>query len=181
MLPPHARNTGRRPAVRWSAIALAAAALLLSACGGDSDGSGNDSVAHVAFTAADGAKTSVTDFHGKPLVVNMWATWCTPCVKEMPAFDEVAGEQSAVAIIGVNVGDTADAATAFAAGLGITYPQFTDPDGELSTAMKVTGYPATAFFDADGKLLNVHQGAFTAEELRTTIAQLYPDAATEGT
>ncbi|MEI8241235.1 MAG: TlpA disulfide reductase family protein, partial [Actinomycetota bacterium] len=78
------------------------------------------------FTSADGTKSSIAAFCGAPVVVNLWATWCTPCVKEMPAFDEVAAEHTAVKIIGVNVGDTADAARSFAADLGISYPQFTD-------------------------------------------------------
>lgn len=165
------------------AAALVVSAFLLGACGGaDSNGT---SIADVPFTAADGATASLSTFRGTPVVVNLWATWCAPCVKEMPAFDEVAAEQAGtpggVRIIGLNVGDTAQAATEFAADLGVSYPQYTDPDGELSTALHVTGYPATAFVDADGKLLDVHQGAFTADELRAAIARIFPDAATEGT
>jgi len=159
-------------------LAGAAGSALLGACGGGSSGA---SVDKVQFTSTGGDKASLADYDGTPVVVNMWATWCAPCVKEMPAFDTVAGEQTDVKIIGVNVGDTADAATAFAADLGVTYPQFTDPDGLLSTALSVTGYPATAFIDADGKLLEVHQGAYTADELRAAIARHFPDAATEGT
>lgn len=164
------------------AAALATSVLLLGACGGAD--SGGDALADVPFTATDGAAASLSTFRGTPIVVNLWATWCAPCVKEMPAFDEVATEQAAqpsgVRIIGVNVGDSTQAATEFATELGISYPQYTDPDGELSTALHVTGYPATAFVDADGKLLDVHQGAFTADELRAAIARNFPDAATEG-
>ena len=168
-------HTARRS--RW-ATAFAVTAVLLGACGGaDSKGG---SVAGVQFTSADGTKSSIAAFRGAPVVVNLWATWCTPCVKEMPAFDEVAAEQTAVKIIGVNVGDTADAARSFAADLGIRYPQFTDPDGALSTALNITGYPATAFFDADGKLVIVHQGALTADELRSTIQRRFPGAVTDG-
>ena len=175
---PHA--TTRR--ARW-ATALTASFVLLAACGGGD--AGDDSLADVPFTTTDGATASLASLRGTPVVVNLWATWCAPCVREMPAFDEVAAEQAGlsggVQIIGVNVGDSAEAATAFAADLGVDYPQYTDPDGELSTALSVTGYPATAFVDADGKLLDVHQGAFTADELRAAIARLFPDAATEGT
>ena len=133
------------------------------------------------FTASDGQRTTIADFHGTPVVVNLWATWCTPCVAEMPAFDQVAGTQAGVAIIGVNVGDTAAAATAFAADLGVTYPQYTDPDGQLSTALHATGYPATAFFSADGTLLELHQGALTADELRAAISRHFAETTTEGT
>ena len=68
-----------------------------------------------------------------------------------------------------------------AADLGVSYPQFTDPDGGLSTALAVTGLPATAFFDADGKLVDVHQGAYTADELRAAIEQHLPALVPEGT
>ncbi|MGB8862116.1 MAG: TlpA disulfide reductase family protein [Ilumatobacteraceae bacterium] len=152
----------------------------LAVCGcSDSKGT---SVVEVPFTAADGSTASVADFRGQPLVLNMWATNCRPCVKEMPAFDKVAGEYAGtLQIIGVNVFDNAPDAAAFAADLGVTYPQFTDPDGALSTALSVTGLPATAFFDESGKLVDVHQGAFTADELRAAIAQRFPSITSEGT
>jgi thiol-disulfide isomerase/thioredoxin len=128
----------------------------------------------VKFTAADGSGTTLASMTGTPVVVNMWATWCTPCVKEMPAFDDVASSIDGVRVIGVNVGDTAEAASKFAADLGVSYEQFTDPDGNLSTALSVSGLPATAFVDADGTVIEVHQGAYTAPELRDAIAQHFP-------
>lgn len=157
---------------------LAVAAMLMTGCNEQA----SDAVTNATFTASDGSSASTADFTGRPLVVNMWATNCTPCVKEMPAFDQVASEfADAIQIIGVNVFDTPENAAAFASGLGVTYPQFTDPDGTLSSALMVTGLPATGFFDADGKLLNVHQGAFTADELRAAIAEYFPDAPPGGT
>jgi thiol-disulfide isomerase/thioredoxin len=152
------------------------AVLVVGACGGGSNSSNSGSgPSTVSFTAADGSEASLSSMTGTPVVVNMWATWCTPCVKEMPAFDEVASSTSGVRIIGVNVGDTAEAASKFADDLGVSYEQFTDPDGNLSTALSVSGLPATAFVDADGKVVEVHQGAYTAPELRDAIAQHFPD------
>lgn len=155
---------------RWALTAALAASVI--SCG-DSD---NTAATAVPFTAADGASVTVSDFRGQPLVLNMWATNCAPCVKEMPAFDEVAREQSdRVAIIGVNVFDAPAAAAKFAADLGVGYPQYTDPGGELSAALSVTGLPATAFFDADGTLLTVHQGALTSDELRQEIERRFSE------
>jgi cytochrome c biogenesis protein CcmG/thiol:disulfide interchange protein DsbE len=108
---------------------------------------------------------------GTPLVVNMWATWCHPCVKEMPAFDTVASTTTGVRVVGVNVADDAAAAAAFAKKLGVTYEQFTDPDGKLSTAFDVSNLPATAFIAADGTVLEVYSGAYTAATLRASIDQ----------
>jgi thiol-disulfide isomerase/thioredoxin len=159
-------------------VVSAVTAIALSGCANAHE----TSVSDVPFTAADGSTTSVADFSGKPLVLNMWATNCPPCVNEMPALDIVAAEQTdSVQIIGVNVFDTADDAATFAAELGVDYPQFTDPDGELSTALRVTGLPATAFFDESGNLIELSQGSFTADELRAAIARNFPVTTAEGT
>jgi len=159
---------------------LVMVAALASACGGNATSAGDD-VADVQFTAADGSSHTLAEMEGTPVVLNMWATWCKPCVKEMPAFDEVAASSDLVRIIGVNVADEADDAEAFAQELGVTYEQFTDPSGELSDAFEVTGLPATAFIDADGKVVDVHAGALTADELRDAIAEHFPDVSNGST
>jgi len=147
-------------------------ALCTSACSPETT---STEAASVQFSTADGTTVSAADFSGTPLVINMWATNCLPCVKEMPAFEEVASETLGdIAIIGVNVFDDAATATQFAADRGVTYPQFQDEDGNLSTALAVTGLPATAFFDEKGTLIEVHEGAYTADELRRAIAENFP-------
>jgi thiol-disulfide isomerase/thioredoxin len=159
------------------ASTLMLAMLVVSGCG-DAKGT---SVNRVSFSGLEGGTTSVADFEGRPLVLNMWATNCAPCVKEMPALDEVATEMAGtLVIIGVNVFDSPADAAAFATGLGVGYPQYSDPDGALSTALAVTGLPATAFFDASGTLVDVHQGAYTAEQLRRAIAHHFPAGSAGG-
>ena len=151
------------------------AAALLGACGGDSDGGTTAAALKVPIAAADGSSATLADLGGTPLVVNLWATWCSPCVKEMPALDEVASEVSGVRIIGVNVGDDPAAAASFAADLGVSYPQYTDVDGGLMSEFAIANLPATAFIDADGTVLDVHSGAYTADEPRAAIADHFPD------
>jgi thiol-disulfide isomerase/thioredoxin len=130
---------------RWSRSArvivwAGTACMLAASCGGGDAASGP---ASVMVTDASGAVVTIDDITDGPLVANLWATWCPPCIAEMPAFDEVADDPdvAGVTIVGVNVGDSADAATAFADELGVTYPQFTDPDGLLSTALAVSALP----------------------------------------
>jgi thiol-disulfide isomerase/thioredoxin len=169
--------SARRHAVATIGRLAAVTMLVLVTACGSSDSSGASDAAKVSFTSADGSSTSLDAMKGHPLVVNMWATWCHPCVAEMPAFDEVASAGVGdVKIFGVNVADDADAASAFATKLGVQYPQYTDPDGNLSTAFKVSNLPATAFVAADGTVLEVHSGAYTADTLRAAIAQHFPDA-----
>ena len=144
----------------------------MSACSNSSEGAGG--AAAVAIVAGDGSDTTLDTIADGPLVVNLWATWCAPCVDEMPAFAEVSADDDAAEIIGVNIGDSAADAATFAADLGVDYPQFTDPAGDLQTALGVTGLPATVFLSGDGTVLEVHQGALTAAELRDSISRLFP-------
>lgn len=154
---------------------LAMTGVALVACGGSDNGAaGGGDATRAEFSAADGTTMTLADMKGSPLVVNMWATWCKPCVKEMPAFDEVANSVEGVRIVGVNVADDADDAAKFAADLGVTYEQFTDPTGSLSDAFGVTGLPATAFIAADGTVVEVHSGALTADELTARITADFP-------
>lgn len=158
----------------WATIATCVAAIALATACNDS---GQDPLADATLTATDGTSATFSDFDGQPLVVNLWATNCAPCVHEMPALDQIATEFAGVVqVIGVNVLDTPENAAAFAADLGVDYPQYTDTDGAVSSALSVTGLPATGFFSADGELIDVHQGAFTADELRSAIAEHFPDA-----
>jgi len=169
--------SARRPALigtRWLAAAIAAVSI--TACGSSGSSGAPKAATDVTVTATYGSPTTLAQLKGTPLVVNMWATWCHPCVDEMPAFDTVARSVgSAVHIIGVNVADDAAAASAFAAKLGVHYPQYTDPDGNLSTAFDVSNLPATAFIGADGTVLEVHSGAFTADTLTAAIERHFPD------
>jgi len=162
------------PRVLVSMALVASVALSTLASCSESESTGT-SLAEVPFTAADGTSTNLGDFDGTPLVVNLWATWCAPCVKEMPAFDTVADDLDGnVQLIGVNVGDSAADAVAFATELDVDYDLFTDPNGELMTALDVSGLPATAFLAADGTLLELHQGAYSESELRAAITKHFP-------
>lgn len=149
------------------------------ACSDNGGNTGDGTPTGVQIATGDGRLTTLASFGGAPLVVNMWATWCKPCVREMPDFDAVARGAEGVRIVGVNVGDDPADATEFADNLGITYDQFTDAQGALSDAFGVSGLPATAFIAADGTVLEVAQGALSAESLRAKIRSHFPEAELE--
>jgi cytochrome c biogenesis protein CcmG/thiol:disulfide interchange protein DsbE len=148
-------------------LAAAAASLVLiggSACSNDvGQANGLPDVALVPV-APSGAARSAADITG-PAVVNLWATWCGPCRKELPAFQAVAEQlQGSVDIIGVNQGDDAEAAAAYLEEIGVTFPQYLDADGDLTAELRITGLPATVFIAADGTI-DVHSGAVDEAEL----------------
>jgi cytochrome c biogenesis protein CcmG/thiol:disulfide interchange protein DsbE len=99
---------------------------------------------------------------GNPIVVNQWASWCGPCRYEFPFFQELASEYAGrVAFIGVDSKDDRDAAETFLDDYPVPYPHYFDPETEIA---RVFGggraWPTTAFYDADGELVQNHAGAY---------------------
>jgi cytochrome c biogenesis protein CcmG/thiol:disulfide interchange protein DsbE len=133
------------------------------------------------FGEDDPAPVDLAAYEGGPLVVNFWASWCAPCVREMPDFQRF-GEEFAgrVALLGVNVQDAPANARAFVRELGITYDLATDPRGELYSAVKGFGMPTTLFVDPDGTIVYRHTGPLDADELRALVTEHLEIAATRG-
>jgi thiol-disulfide isomerase/thioredoxin len=111
--------------------------------------------------AFDGALRAL---RGYPVVVNMWASWCEPCRFELPFLQrEALARGGKVAFLGINVNDARDAARERAAQFPMPYPSFEDPRSNLFARYKARGLPTTAFYDARGKLVIVHQGVFPTQ------------------
>ncbi|MBW3662756.1 MAG: TlpA family protein disulfide reductase [Actinobacteria bacterium] len=158
---------------------LAGATLALAACGGGADDAGD--ARHTATDAAspstealpsgpieafDGGTVRFADYVGTPLVVNFWASWCPPCIAEMPDLEEVhqlAGDR--LTFIGINTQDTPDAAEDLVEQTGVTYDLVRDPDGELFRELGVFGMPTTFFVDASGDVVGRHTGLLTRDAL----------------
>lgn len=101
---------------------------------------------------------------GHPVVVNVWASWCEPCLFELPFLQRQAVERGAqVAFLGVNSGDNNADARKMAARFPMPYPSFEDPRQNVAGRYRALGLPATAFYDARGKLVTVHQGGYRTE------------------
>ena len=95
---------------------------------------------------------------GTPMLVNMWATWCGPCVKEVPVLVDFAAKAAGkVAVLGVDTTDESDEALTFAAQYGMHYPSVVDPDGLLLRHYG-GGPPITLLVDAQGKVITSHHG-----------------------
>jgi thiol-disulfide isomerase/thioredoxin len=109
----------------------------------------------------------VRALRGHPIVVNMWASWCDPCRRELPLFQREAVKRGArVAFVGVNVDDGREAALKLAARFPMPYPSFRDPRYNIAAGrFHARGLPVTAFFDARGKLAIVRQGEIANEQV----------------
>ena len=137
--------------------------------GGDVAG---DLAPDVSFALLDGGSMRLSDLRGTPVVVNFFATWCTPCVKEMPAFEEVnQGLDGEVAFVGIDVRDSVAAARELVDRTGVTYTIGRDPSGAIFQAFDAVNMPSTFLIAADGTVVASQAGALEADALRELIAE----------
>lgn len=134
------------------------------------------SVAEVRLGSFDSApdRTLGELLGATPVVVNFFASWCVPCIDEMPAFERVhqaLGDQ--VTFVGMANQDAPEDALATVAATGVTYPTYDDPGAGAITYFGGLAMPTTVFIDASGEVLEVHSGALTEDELRTKVSDLF--------
>ncbi len=110
---------------------------------------------------------------GRPLIVNVWASWCGPCREEAPDLARVAAAYGdRVRFLGIDVLDARPSARTFVREVGWPYPSLFDPTGEIRDRLGLVGPPATLFYDAEGELMDTHVGPITAEQLTAEIEAL---------
>lgn len=118
-------------------------------------------------------KASTPTLDGKPTVVNFWFSTCPPCREEMPVLAAAAEKYAdKVTFIGIDPNDTVESATAFLTKNGITYRNWLDEMGDQLSAAKVGSMPTTFFLDRTGRIISMHAGGITADELAAQIAKL---------
>ena len=109
---------------------------------------------------------------GRPVVVNLWATWCLPCRKEMPMLQQTqAREQGKVQFLGVDTKDRPDWAAEFLPLVQVTYPQVVDTDGRLLAAVRSPGLPVTIVLDREGRVIGQQVGGISQQRLDELIGQ----------
>ena len=127
---------------------------------------GSDSPRSASWKTLGGADVAVSAIDGKPTVINFFASWCTPCLLEMPAFDEVHRElEGKVAFLGLNLQEDSGRAEKVVKLTGVSYPVGLDPQGDVFRFAGARAMPATTLLDAKGKLIATHGGALTKGDL----------------
>ena len=124
----------------------------------------------------DGANFQLSDHlstDGRPVILNLWASWCGPCRAEMPAFDAMSKVHTDVLFLGVAVEDNPAAAREFAAEIGVSYPLAIDEDDRVGRRYPSPGLPATYLITADGAIARTIFGQMNEEQLEELIAGLF--------
>ena len=129
----------------------------------------------------DGELVSLSELRGQPVLVNMWASWCTPCKYEMPAIQEAYEEFSdqGFMVLAVNLTkkDMLSSVEAFVEEHELTFPILLDQDGRVEEAYQLRGLPTSFFIDGDGIIQAVVIGGpMTVEVLRERVGQILGDS-----
>ena len=154
-LPPEKNVTGRSPSTE---IGRAAPDFLLA--------------------TPDGGQVRLSDLQGKPLLVNFWASWCTPCRQEMPEIVRAQTAHSArgFTVVGVDLQENTEQVRKFAQEFGMTFPLVIDRDGGVGAAWHiggpVQGIPSSYFLDAAGVVRGRVYGPLTAATLAEHLAEI---------
>ncbi|MEX1143086.1 MAG: TlpA disulfide reductase family protein [Thermoleophilaceae bacterium] len=122
-----------------------------------------------------GGRESLADYRGKVVVLNVWASWCTPCREESPLLQrwhERISRDGRGTVLGIDVLDVTSDARAFVREYGLTYPMLRDPDGESLGALGVIGYPETFVVDRRGRIAAAARGPVDDAWMRANVAPL---------
>ena len=122
----------------------------------------------------DGQAVSLAGLRGRPVVINFWASWCTPCAYEHPELLAAAQrwEPKGVAFYGVVYGDTEEAARAFLKRRGSAYPNLLDLDQRVAIDYGVAGVPETYVIDGQGRIARKFVGPVSAAALAEVLGSL---------
>jgi thiol-disulfide isomerase/thioredoxin len=118
----------------------------------------------------DGQPVSLDSYRGSPVVMNLWASWCPPCRREMPVLAKAQADYPDVRFLMINQGESAHTLEAFVQSQGLQFDDLLlDPTSQAMQAAGARGLPTTLFFDTNGRLVDAHLGELTAARLRDTL------------
>lgn len=128
----------------------------------------------------DGGQVTLSELRGHPVVLNLWASWCLPCRKEMPAIEKAYRQHkdAGLIVIGLNLTsqDSVSDVRAFVEELGLTFPIVLDRDGGVSQRYQLLGLPSTFFIDRKGVIRSVAVGGPMSEAtIQANIEDLLQD------
>jgi len=125
----------------------------------------------------EGQSISLSDFRGEPVLVNFWASWCGPCIYEMPFIQEVYEEWSAsgLVVLAINKGESLSTAKDFMQSGNYSFPVLLDISQDVALEYNIWGIPTTFFIDKDGIIQAIKVGAFSSKaEIEMMLSEIIP-------
>jgi len=118
-----------------------------------------------------GETVRLSDYEGRPVLINTWAIWCPPCKAEMPLLNQYYQAHAAegFVILAINAGDTQAEADAFASQNDLRFPVLLDPGTQLLNQMAIHSFPTSILIGRDGVVKAIHIGLFTQESIEAEI------------
>ncbi len=159
----------------WTLLPAACAVFITIFVLGLTAGAPKTPLPQASFLTLNGEAMQPSALAGRPLVINLWATWCPPCRREMPMMAEVAAQTDHATFVFVNQGEGREAIETYLTAENIALDTvLLDSLGQFGMTYAVPGLPATLFIGADGLLSSVHMGEISKEALVDGIARLTP-------
>jgi thiol-disulfide isomerase/thioredoxin len=164
--------------LRWALLAAVGVllSLTLAACGGqagDSQKTGADLAPDFSLNDLNGQRVTLSQFRGKPVMLNFWASWCGPCRIEIPEIQALhqAHGSGDVVILGVDFGEQAATVRTFAQENKLTYRILTDENSTISRLYRVNGIPTTVFLNKQGQIVVTHVGPISQSVAEQSLAK----------
>ncbi len=128
----------------------------------------------LALATLDEQPVVLNSYTGRPVVLNLWASWCPPCRREMPVFEQAQAQYPDIAFVMVNQGESAQQARAFLESQGLQLKDvLLDPASQTMQAVASRGLPTTLFFDEHGRLVDTHLGELSMASLKNTVSRRF--------
>lgn len=126
-----------------------------------------------SLETVDGAQVSLSDLRGTPVLINFWATWCGPCVVEMPNIQEYYERYPGrFEVLAVNADESQREVAAFAGKMNLTFPLLLDPGNQVNSLYRLRGYPTTFLVDAEGVVQVQHIGSLSEEQIEAYLLKV---------
>jgi len=160
-------------------LIMLTSAILITGCSGEAVEAPEIGKLAPSFqlTDIDGQSVSLSDFQGQPLLVNFWATYCSPCRSEMPYIQEVYHDlpEPELVVLAINIGESLTKVEEFMQGYNLSFPVLLDMDGKVSEKYNIRFIPTTYFVDDNGIIKDIKIGAFrSVVEIEDILSRVFP-------
>lgn len=126
----------------------------------------------IALTDLQGNQVKLSDYAGRPVLINAWSTWCPPCRAEMPLLQSFyeAHQAEGFTMLAINAGESQPTVSSFISRNGFSFPVLLDPNNAVLNQLGISSFPTSVLVGSDGVVKTIHVGMFTPESLEREIA-----------